>query len=198
MVIICEESSVYKGCKSGKRNHRRRERGRERASWKGRRARRRRARLAFEVLPKNIPHENKTNKSRASDVYVMGNEIGCWYDDLFLASRHTPILAVANVRQHRHYRQLPIRSTTCARTHAHCVKQVAIRASRPRLGPPCRKEKPGAPQGKISNLLLSVKGKVSRAKRPAEWRECGNVEVDEPRTRRRRKRRSLASAPNLR
>lgn len=34
-------------------------------------------RLAFEVLPKNIPYENKTNKSRASDVYVMGNEIGC-------------------------------------------------------------------------------------------------------------------------
>lgn len=33
--------------------------------------------LAFEVLPKNIPYENKTNKSRVSDVYVMGNEIGC-------------------------------------------------------------------------------------------------------------------------
>jgi len=71
MVIICEESSVYKGCKSGKSNL-----SWEGESWKGRRARRR-ARLAFEVLPKNIPYENKTNKSRASDVYVMGNEIGC-------------------------------------------------------------------------------------------------------------------------
>lgn len=69
MVIICEESSVYKGCKNGKGNHR----GRKRAEKDDERD----GGLAFEVLPKNIPYENKTNKSRASDVYVMGNEIGC-------------------------------------------------------------------------------------------------------------------------
>jgi len=74
MVIICEESSVYKGCESGKSNHH--VGGRERLERTTSETARR-TRLAFEVLPKNIPYENKTNKSRASDVYVMGNEIGC-------------------------------------------------------------------------------------------------------------------------
>lgn len=32
---------------------------------------------AFEIVPKNIPYENKPNKPRVSDVRVIGNEIGC-------------------------------------------------------------------------------------------------------------------------
>ena len=39
----------------------------------------------FEATPKNIPYKNKANKSRASDVYLMGNEIGCRCIRLFLS-----------------------------------------------------------------------------------------------------------------
>lgn len=83
MVIICEESSVYKGCKSGKGNH-----------PVGGRELKRTTELdavgpacLWGPAKEHSPYENKTNKSRASDVYVMGNEIGCWCDDLFLARR---------------------------------------------------------------------------------------------------------------
>lgn len=33
--------------------------------------------FSFEIVPKNVPYENKPNKSRVSDVHVIGNEIGC-------------------------------------------------------------------------------------------------------------------------
>lgn len=79
-----------------------------------------------------------------------------------------------NSSSNRHYRPPAIRARLRVRTPAHCVRQGArepLRCDTRRLvglASEGSQEKPGAPQGKISNLLLSVKGKVSRAKRPAE------------------------------
>lgn len=82
MVIICEESSVYES--KGSLERRDKKRGRDREMGKkddeqdGERGRGKRGPdLPLRFCQRTFRSKNKANKSRASDVYVMGNEIEC-------------------------------------------------------------------------------------------------------------------------
>lgn len=82
MVIICEESSVYES--KGSLERRDKKRGRDREMGKkddeqdGKRGRGERGPdLPLRFCQRTFRSKNKANKSRASDVYVMGNEIEC-------------------------------------------------------------------------------------------------------------------------
>lgn len=83
MVIICEESSVYesgKGSLEGRDRKKKRDRemGKEDGERDGERGKGERGPdLPLRFCQRTFRTKNKANKSRASDVYVMGNEIEC-------------------------------------------------------------------------------------------------------------------------
>lgn len=131
MVIICEESLVYESTKNGeggelwnkdKKRKRERKKEQQRTRDMGSLPRRRETYAGTELplrsCQRTFRYENKTNKSRASDIRVMGNEMGCRCDDLFLAS--VPVPAAASV--------VCCEYITCARSARVCTSERRERA----------------------------------------------------------------------
>jgi len=105
--------------------------------------------LPLRSCQRTFLYENKTNKWRASDVGRNGKRNGMSMRRL-VSSRRSRCSA---------------RAIRADRARADCGARSAPSDACASRRPQGRKKLQGALQGEISNLLLSVKGKVSRAKR---------------------------------